>query len=73
MLTVISAAVRVAVDGGVNHLKEMFNNDMLHPNIISGDFDSALSENIEFFQDMVKKKCFIENYNHEIYMLLFCK
>lgn len=46
-----SAVLRVAVDGGANHLKGIFDSDMLNPDIICGDFDSVTPENLKFFQE----------------------
>ncbi len=38
----------IAVDGGVNHCREL----SIRPHLIIGDFDSAFPENLAFFQDV---------------------
>lgn len=44
-----SAVVRVAVDGGATHLRNLFDDNMLFPHMINGDFDSVSQETLKFF------------------------
>lgn len=45
--------MRVAVDGGANHLKGIFEDHFKLPNILCGDFDSITPESLKFFKEKV--------------------
>ena len=45
----LSAAIRIAVDGGTNYLPR---DPKFRPDIITGDFDSVDKEALEFFQKL---------------------
>ena len=53
--------MRVAVDGGANHLRGILENNFELPNIVCGDFDSISAENLKFFENRVCS-CFQKHY-----------
>lgn len=52
---IYSALFRASVDGGTNHLYDVFKDDLdaFLPDIITGDFDSILDTVKKFYQDKV--------------------